>query len=277
MPNSWQELEIYYAKKIRQSNRDERKRLYSEAYAAVGEKGYHTLPDAPEMRTAGTSISLVNSLLHICKSSDQILEVGCGRGFTCWKLANHVKHITGIDASDLCLAEAKDLLIKNQVVNVTLRNGLADELVQYFGKNQFDKVISIDVYEHLHPEDGKEHLRQVYSILKPKGQYIIITPNRLTGPHDVTKELYPDAKFPLGFHLNETTCEELIDDLKEVGFNKFYSFSPVVYKLHLPFEIIYPSSIFIMFERYLKRANAQSSIARLAGKVSDIFLIAERD
>jgi len=277
MPNSWGELEIYYAQKIRQSSRNERKRLYIEAYAAVGEKGFPLLPDAPEMRTAGTSISLVNSLIHICNSSDQILEVGCGRGFTCWKLAKHVKHITGIDVSDLCLAEAKDLLMKNHVFNVTLRNGFADELVQYFSENQFDKVISIDVYEHLHPEDGKEHLRQVYSILKRKGRYIICTPNRLTGPHDVTKEIYPDAKYPLGFHLNETTCKELIGNLKEVGFNKFYSVFPLANKLYLPFEIIYPSSIFIMFERYLERANAESSITRLAGKASEIVLIAEKD
>jgi predicted SAM-dependent methyltransferase len=41
--------------------------------------------------------------------------------------------------------------------------------------------------EHLHPDDAFEQLKQIYTALTPGGLYICTTPNRLTGPHDVSK------------------------------------------------------------------------------------------
>ena len=111
---SCQELEIEYAKRLRASNRDERKRLYVEAYRVVSEKWMSELPKAPEKRTAGTSLNLVNSLIRICDSSDYILEVGCGRGYTCLKLSPHVASIVGLDVSDSVLNESRELLEANQ-------------------------------------------------------------------------------------------------------------------------------------------------------------------
>ncbi len=53
--------------------------------------------------------------------------------------------------------------------------------------------------------------------LAPGGVYICITPNRLTGPHDVSKFFDETAA---GFHLKEYTNTELITLFKKVGFSK---------------------------------------------------------
>lgn len=274
--NSLQELEMEYAKRLRNSSREERRGLYLEAYSAVSEKGALAMPKEPEKRTAGTSPSLVNSIIRLCDSSDSILEVGCGRGYTCLKLAPHVASLVGIDVSDPTLNEARKLLETNQVSNVSILRGFADELTQYFGEEVFDKVISIDVYEHLHPEDAIMHLFQVYSVLNPKGRFIVVTPNRLTGPHDITRKLFPDADRPLGFHLNETTCTELVQQMEEVGFVKVRAVMPISFRTPIPFDIIYPCTLFIWFEKKFPRVRRRSLIGRFVSMVSGIFLIAEK-
>ncbi len=93
---SWQELEFEYAKRLRASSRDERRTLYSEAYSAVSGIRMKTMSTTDiEKRTAGTSRSLVGILARVCRSDDRVLELGCGRGYTCLKLAPHVKEIIG--------------------------------------------------------------------------------------------------------------------------------------------------------------------------------------
>ena len=273
---SWHKLEIEYAERLRDSSRDERRQLYAEAYSAVSEGWMATLPEEPEKRTAGTSPSLVKSLIRLSSSSDRVLEVGCGRGYTYLKLAPHVASLVGLDVSDLVLNEARKLLEANQVGNVTILKGSADDLTRYFDEETFDKVISIDVYEHLHPEDAIAHLSEVYSVLKPKGRFIVITPNRLTGPHDITRDLFPDARQPLGFHLSEITCSELVRQMRKVGFVKFRSVMPISFKVPVPFDIIYPSVLFIWSEKLFPRVRRSSVLGRLTTMISGIFLIAEK-
>lgn len=140
----WQALEIEYAERLRASNRDERRSLYEEAYRVVSAGWSSEMPKAPEERTAGTSPSLVNSLVRLCDSTDHVLEVGCGRGYTCLKPAPHVASMVGLDVSDPALGEARKLLKANQVGNVCILKGSADELTRLFDEGTLDRVISRD-------------------------------------------------------------------------------------------------------------------------------------
>jgi SAM-dependent methyltransferase len=82
-------------------------------------------------------------------------------------------------------------------------------------------VFSNQLMEHLHPDDAYEQLQNIYKALAPGGHYICITPNRLSGPHDISK--YFD-KVSTGFHLKEYSISELAGLLKTVGFSSCESF-----------------------------------------------------
>jgi len=275
--NSWPELEIKYAKMLRESNRTERRHLYVEAYSTVSELRGSNMPEETEKRTAGTSEALVRSLIHLCKPGDHILEIGCGRGYTCLKLAPHATSIVGTDISAPVLNEARELLQETQISNVKIQKAFAHELTDNFGKDTFDKVISIDVYEHLHPEDAVTHLSEVYSVLKPGGEYIVVTPNRLTGPHDVTSDVFPDAKEPLGFHLNETTYGELVQQMKYAGFARFCSVTRCPSILPVAFAMVYPSRLTIWLEKRYSKVKDDSFMGRWYKKaIGRIFLIARK-
>jgi hypothetical protein len=69
----------------------------------------------------------------------------------------------------------------------------------------------------LHPDDPAEQLKNIFHALIPFGVYICVTPNRLSGPHDISK--YFD-EVATGFHLKEYSTLELSSLFRKVGFSR---------------------------------------------------------
>src|SRR5690606_28242527 len=78
-----------------------------------------------------------------------------------------------------------------------------------------DLAVSRQVVEHLHPDDIPEHFAAIAKIVAPGGVFIIETPNRVTGPWDVSRGITDD---PTGFHLREFTHGELARLMRDAGF-----------------------------------------------------------
>jgi len=71
--------------------------------------------------------------------------------------------------------------------------------------------------EHLHPDDALEQVRNIYHALAFGGVYLCVTPNRLTGPHDISEHFDDVAS---GFHLKEYTIAELRRLFMQIGFRR---------------------------------------------------------
>jgi SAM-dependent methyltransferase len=268
----WVELEFDYARRLRASNREQRKALYVEAYSEVSKARMAGFTSAdPESRTAGTSKGLVATLTPLCRLDQRVLEVGCGRGYTCWKLAPLVKEIVGTDVSAPALAEARELLSSHGITNAQILEADGEELTARFGTEAFDLVLSIEVYEHLHRDDGLAHLREVYSVLKPGGAYVIVTPHRMNGPTDVTCMVYPDSRECLGFHLNETTNKELMADLRAAGFTRFSSVLRLNHRVPALPDIWYPARLCAWAEAW-HPALSRIRLGTLSGHFLGIML-----
>ena len=80
-----------------------------------------------------------------------------------------------------------------------------------------DVAYSNQVIEHLHPEDAGDQLTNIFDSLARGGVYVCITPNRVSGPHDISK--YFDDVAP-GFHLKEYTFRELRRLFEDIGFSR---------------------------------------------------------
>jgi ubiquinone/menaquinone biosynthesis C-methylase UbiE len=241
-------LEFDYGRRLRECGSEERQALYAEAYSKTVEAGAADMPKDIESRTAGTSRGLVTALQKICRSGDAVLEVGCGRGYTCLKLAPYVGSIVGTDVSEPSLRETAQILEDHGVANARTVAVNAFDLDTAFEPASFDKIISIDLIEHLHPDDALTHLKSAYAILKPGGAMIVVSPNRVTGPHDITRAHFPDSREPKGFHLNELSQRELVDTLKTVGFERFQPFASHAVRW-LPFSgATYPVALALRIE-----------------------------
>jgi SAM-dependent methyltransferase len=262
----WQRLEFEYARRLRESMREERRTLYSEAYEAVTA----AIPPefwgvGAEQRAAGTTSSTVIILRARCQPQERVLEIGCGRGYLASNLAPHVAELVGVDVSSPALEEAAALLRENGQKNARFVKTSGDDLRSSLPEASFDRVISVEMYEHLHPDDARRHLEEVAAVLRPGGEAVFVTPSRVTGPHDITAKIYPEEREPLGFHLNETTHRELLGQLRELGFTRFRSCLPLRARLSFLPDVWYPAVWTDWFERlYLAigRPRALGAVAR---------------
>ena len=224
----WMAAEFEYARRLKSAHAEDRAALYFEAYSAVARLRWGTSSDlaAPEERTAGTNRELAETIRALCGVQDDVIEFGAGRGFTAMVIAPHVRSYTATDVADPSLDETSRLLATRcPHADCRVIKCAGTEIIHRFPPASFSVALSIDVTEHLHPDDAREHYRQVLQILRPGGRYIISTPNRLSGPHDITRIVYPDVKEPLGFHLNESSYTDLSRELRRAGFSRIRAFS----------------------------------------------------
>ena len=106
------------------------------------------------------------------------LEIGGGDCEVTLLVSRHVAKAIVIDVTDELVPP--DAAVPNfefiKTAGVTVP--LPSESVSFIYSNQ--------VMEHLHPDDARAQLRELFRVLKPGGKYLCRTPSRVTGPHDVS-------------------------------------------------------------------------------------------
>jgi SAM-dependent methyltransferase len=137
------------------------------------------------------------------------IEVGAGDCALSFAVAPHVSKVYAIDVS----SEVTDGVSFPPNFRLVLSDGCEIPVAP----NSADLVYSNQLMEHLHPDDALEQLVNILGVLRSGGSYICVTPNRLDGPHDVSRGFDSVAT---GFHLREYTNRELARLLRRVGFRR---------------------------------------------------------
>lgn len=106
----------------------------------------------------------------------RILEIGCGIGATCWRMARAwpEAEVIGADVSLLSIEVAKTCF---QRPNLSYRAGLVTEGV-FAGS--FDLVVLMDTYEHIALRDRAAFQSTVKSLLSDEARVIITVPTPAT-------------------------------------------------------------------------------------------------
>jgi SAM-dependent methyltransferase len=225
------QIEKELASKLRNSGKEERRHLYNDLYDEL----FKQVPNHPSLsRKADVDVSaqevsrkmrLVSKYL---KSDSIFLEVGSGDCLLSFAVAKRVKKVYAVDVSKEIVQHST----RPQNFKLIISDGCSIPLPQ----NTVTVVYSNQLMEHLHFDDALEQLRNIYQSIVPGGVYICITPNRLCGPHDISKYFDEEAT---GFHLKEYTQTELSKFFYQVGFSqlKAYIGGKGIY-LRFPLSII---------------------------------------
>lgn len=144
----------------------------------------------------------------------RFLEIGAGNASVSLDVASTAKHVWAVDVvrqipEGTTLPDNFDLIVLEDGCSLPLPDGCAH------------LAYSNQLIEHLHPEDAERHLREVYRVLAPGGCFVCITPNRVSGPHDVSRSF---ASVADGLHLKEYRAKELARTFGGVGFSKTTAF-----------------------------------------------------
>ncbi len=205
-------IEKELATKLRNASQQERRYLYSSLYDEM----YKRVPLHPQLTRKSsrqeTELAVSSQMKFIKPFLDRditFLEVGPGDCALSFEVAKFVKQIYTVDVSD----EITKSAAQPQNFQLILSDGSSVPLPA----NSINVAYSNQLMEHLHPDDAFEQLENIYHTLMPGGVYICITPNRLNGPHDISR--YFD-EVATGFHLKEYTISELSSLFKKVGFSR---------------------------------------------------------
>ncbi|MGI9642915.1 MAG: class I SAM-dependent methyltransferase [Acidimicrobiia bacterium] len=106
------------------------------------------------------------------KSSDKVLDYGCGTGTTACELAGCVDEILGIDISGRMIELSKEKAAAAGVGNVTFERG--DIFDSEYDDGSFDVVLAFNML-HTVPDPGQV-VRRVHDLLQPDGLFISVTP-----------------------------------------------------------------------------------------------------
>jgi SAM-dependent methyltransferase len=206
------EIEKALAGKLRSANKQERRHLYSSLYNEL----YQRVPLHPQLTrklspadsqlAVAAQMRFLKSVLH---QDMTFMEVGPGDCALSFEVTKYVSQVYAVDVSDE--------ITKAVTVPANFKLILSDGSGIPLPANSVNIAYSNQLMEHLHPDDALEQLQNLYNALAPGGLYVCITPNRLSGPHDVSQHFDAVAT---GFHLKEYTTEELSKLFKQVGFSR---------------------------------------------------------
>lgn len=208
-------IERELAIRLKNSSKTERSRLYTELYDEL----FRQVPYHPQLIKKKKDTNKINAVQQIhlisnlLKPDTRFMEIGPGDCSFALAVSSLVKTVIVIDVSNEITSNIQ--FPPNFTLVVT--DGSSIEVPP----SSIDVAYSNQLIEHLHPDDTIDHLKNVYNSLTVGGSYVFCTPNRLSGPHDISR--YFD-NVATGFHLREYTLTELEGILHQIGFNKLRCF-----------------------------------------------------
>jgi SAM-dependent methyltransferase len=223
------DVETELAARLRNSDKAERLQLYRTVYDEL----YRRVPHHPMLSrkvdaavTAARVAAEIGFLDNLLVPGQAVLEIGCGDCALSFSIASRVQKVFGLEVSEVIAASVKaptnfELVISDGT-SVPLPAG------------SVDLAYSNQLMEHLHPDDAKEQLHNIFRVLRPGGLYVCRTPHRLQGPTDISY-LFDDVA--AGLHLKEYTYRELDCLFRQVGFDRTETFvakSNRYYRVSMP-------------------------------------------
>lgn len=166
-----------------------------------------------ENKDLETFQKIINKTKKYLKSSDTVLDFGCGQGDHAFVISQNVNQINAIDISknmiDIAKNEAKHRHIDN--IDFTVLSIKDDRL----DKKSFDIIVSFYVLHLIN--DSKELLNRVYELLKPGGIFINVTPC-MKEKKLLNVVLNIASKIGLVPKINPFSHDELINNIKVCDF-----------------------------------------------------------
>lgn len=108
---------------------------------------------------------------------DTVLDLGSGNGQNAIKCAKIAKKVVGIEIDKKLLGIAQNVTREKKLKNLHFESRDLEKKLD-IKNSTFDKVIFLDVLEHIYKRD--QLLEEIRRILKPKGLMLIGVPNKDT-------------------------------------------------------------------------------------------------
>jgi SAM-dependent methyltransferase len=245
------EVERKLAARLQAAPRERRLHMLTGLY----EELFREVPDHPRLvrkHTPEDSRANVEKQMQFMgrflRPQTTLLEIGPGDCAFSFAAARRVRQVYAVDVDAV--------LSHNAQPPSNFRLFISDGVSVPVPAGSVDLAYSNQLMEHLHPDDAREQLANIFAALAPGGAYVCITPNRLDGPHDISRWFSDEAS---GFHLKEYTVTELERLFRETGFRGVHAYARTK-----SVWVRVPLALITRIEAALERtpANARKALAR---------------
>lgn len=110
------------------------------------------------------------------RSSDRVVDLGCGWGTFDFALADRVASIVGVDFSERSIEICHRRLTEEPHPNLGFVCADAGDTGLEGGA--YDLVLAADLFEHLYPDDSARVAAEAFRLLAPGGHFATWTPHR---------------------------------------------------------------------------------------------------
>jgi len=137
---------------------------------------YHWIRD-PLNRDSLVYFGYIKVILgQLPNTPSRILDAGCGSGRVAKEMLEQGHEVVGIDYLESNVYYATLLVPEGIFAQGDLRQDLTES--HDFVPESFDVIVSVEVYEHIPPEDSSAVLSNFLTLLKPGGKLIISAPSK---------------------------------------------------------------------------------------------------
>ncbi|MBN4051213.1 methyltransferase domain-containing protein [bacterium AH-315-M05] len=137
------------------------------------DRHYLGLPAEFNARIIKQRIDIIKDRVpDFCNTGLTLVDVGCGNGASLFSLANDFKYCVGIDISEDNQKAFEVYKKEHPVANCDFQ---LSDIEQVSIHQQYDRLISFEVIEHLRKE---ESVKKMFQLLKPGGIAVISVPHK---------------------------------------------------------------------------------------------------
>jgi len=133
----------------------------------------------------------------LLKPGQRVLDLGCGWG----GLALYLNRVADVDVLGVTLSEEQLKVARQRAEAAGVSDRVKFELIDYRDvEGEFDRIVSIGMFEHLGPPYFRTFFRKCRSLLKPDGAMLIHTMGRMGKPGTtdkfIIKYIFPGGYLP---------------------------------------------------------------------------------
>ena len=161
----------------------DKRMLYSCGYW----KDVDTLDEAQEQK-----LEITCRKLHL-EPGQRVLDIGCGWGGTARYMAEHY----GVEVVGVTISEAQAELAREHCAGLPVEISLLDYRDV---EGEFDRIVSIGMFEHVGPKNYRTYFQKVASLLKDEGLFLLHTIGGNTPAHRtdpwIERYIFPNGVIP---------------------------------------------------------------------------------
>jgi SAM-dependent methyltransferase len=151
--------------------------------------------------------AIINLCSFIPKSSKNILDVGCGLGWSSYEFSKQLNNsqVLGIDLSNILVKTASKLFSNNNLSFEVF------DVTKDLPKMKYDAIVMIDVYEHIPKDDRQKFHNSLKRLLNEQGRLILACPSKY---HQLwLKKNKPEGLQPVDEDVDNEVILELAKDI----------------------------------------------------------------